>query len=109
MVMKTKCCRRKTQCEYDCKYPIEGATQAVNGVSQMLVVSRTINESIVIGDDITVTVLSMHGKQIRLGIDAPSDVSVHRKEVYVRIQAEQNQESRPESDQSKSAPIDPVT
>lgn len=75
----------------------------------MLVVSRSINESIVIGDDIIVTILSIQGKQIRIGIDAPSDVSVHRKEIYVRIQEEQNQENKRETDRSKIPPLDSVT
>ena len=51
----------------------------------MLVLSRKLDESILIGEDFKVTVLGIKGKQIRLGIDAPRDVSVHRKEVYMRI------------------------
>jgi carbon storage regulator len=47
-----------------------------------------LGESIVIGSNVRVTVLEMQGKQIRLGIDAPSEVSVHRGEVYERIEAE---------------------
>ncbi|MFK7857125.1 MAG: carbon storage regulator CsrA [Granulosicoccus sp.] len=75
----------------------------------MLVVSRGFGESIVIGDDITVTILSIHGKHIRIGIDAPREVSVHRKEIYVRIQAEQNRENERKSDQSKTPPVDSIT
>ena len=54
----------------------------------MLVLTRKLGESIVIGNNVRVTVLEMQGKQIRLGIDAPPEVSVHRGEVYERIEAE---------------------
>ena len=54
----------------------------------MLVLTRKLGESIVIGNHIRVTVLDMQGKQIRLGIEAPPEVSVHRGEVYERIEAE---------------------
>jgi len=54
----------------------------------MLVLTRKPKESIMIGDDIEVTVLSSDGTKVRLGIQAPSDVPVHRKEIYLEIQAE---------------------
>lgn len=54
----------------------------------MLVLSRRLGESLIIGDDIKITVLSIGGNQIRIGIDAPKEVSVHREEVYKRIQQE---------------------
>ena len=54
----------------------------------MLVLSRRANQSIVIGDDIVVTVLDVRGDQVRLGIDAPRHLAVHREEVYAQIQAE---------------------
>ena len=54
----------------------------------MLVLTRKLGESIVIGNSVRVTVLEMQGKQIRLGIEAPPEVSVHRGEVYERIEAE---------------------
>ena len=54
----------------------------------MLVLTRKLGESIVIGNNIRVTVLELQGKQIRLGIEAPQEVSVHRGEVYERIEAE---------------------
>jgi len=57
----------------------------------MLVLTRKAGESIVIGSEIRVTVLEMQGRQIRLGIDAPADISVHRGEVYERIRAENEQ------------------
>ena len=54
----------------------------------MLVLTRKLGESIVIGNNVRVTILEMQGKQIRLGIDAPTEVPVHRGEVYERIEAE---------------------
>ena len=54
----------------------------------MLILSRRIDESIQIGDEITVTILDIKGKQIRIGISAPDDVTVHREEVYDRIHSE---------------------
>ncbi len=53
----------------------------------MLVLSRKKNESIIINDNITITVIEIRGDKIRLGIDAPKDVSVHRREVYEAIHA----------------------
>lgn len=53
----------------------------------MLILSRRVNESVMIGDDVTVRILDMKGGQVRLGICAPLSVSVHREEVYARIRA----------------------
>ena len=54
----------------------------------MLVLTRKLNESIMIGDDIELTVLSVDGDQIKLGINAPKQVDIHRKEIYLAIQQE---------------------
>jgi carbon storage regulator CsrA len=54
----------------------------------MLVLTRRIGESLIIADEVTVTVLGVTGNQIRLGINAPKSVSVHREEIYQRIQVE---------------------
>jgi carbon storage regulator len=54
----------------------------------MLVLTRKINQSIIIGDGIEIVVLEVRGEQVRLGIRAPRDVSVHRKEIFEQIQAE---------------------
>ncbi|MCL4149423.1 UNVERIFIED_CONTAM: hypothetical protein GTU68_042867 [Idotea baltica] len=54
----------------------------------MLILSRKLGESIVIGEDINITVLGVTGNQIRIGIDAPKSVAVHREEVYQRITKE---------------------
>ena len=53
----------------------------------MLILSRRTDESIVIGDEVTITILSVKGKQVRIGITAPPDVSVHREEIYQRIRS----------------------
>ena len=54
----------------------------------MLILTRKLGESITIGDSIRVSVLGIRGRQVRLGIEAPSDVVVHREEIYVKIQEE---------------------
>ena len=54
----------------------------------MLILTRRIGETIMIGDDVTITVLGVKGNQVRLGVNAPKDVSVHREEIYQRIQRE---------------------
>lgn len=54
----------------------------------MLVLSRRLDESLIIADDIKITVLGISGNQVRIGIAAPKDVSVHREEIYLRIQQE---------------------
>jgi len=54
----------------------------------MLILTRKLGESITIGDDVKITVLGIHGKQVRLGVIAPQKVVVHREEVYFKIQEE---------------------
>lgn len=55
----------------------------------MLILTRRVGETLIIGDDVKITVLGVRGHQVRIGIDAPRDVTVHREEIYARIQQEQ--------------------
>jgi carbon storage regulator len=63
----------------------------------MLVLSRNVGGTIIIGNDVTVTVLGVKGKQVRLGIEAPKNVSIHREEIYQRIQNEKARNAEKES------------
>ena len=56
----------------------------------MLILTRKVGERLIIGDDIAVTVLSVKGNQVRVGVQAPADIAVHREEIYNRIQNELN-------------------
>ena len=58
----------------------------------MLILTRRKGESLMIGDDISVTVLGVRGTQVRIGVNAPQDVSVHRQEIYDRIKSQNEQE-----------------
>lgn len=57
----------------------------------MLILTRRVGETLMVGDDVTVTVLGVKGNQVRIGINAPKDVAVHREEIYQRIRQEQEQ------------------
>ncbi|STX51200.1 global regulator (carbon storage regulator) [Legionella busanensis] len=59
----------------------------------MLILTRRIGETLIIGDDVNITVLGVKGNQVRLGINAPKDVSVHREEIYLRIQQEKESDN----------------
>lgn len=54
----------------------------------MLILTRRVGESLMIGDEVNVTVLGIRGNQVRIGVDAPKDIAVHRQEIYERIQNE---------------------
>lgn len=59
----------------------------------MLILTRRVGESLIIGDDITITVLAVKGNQVRIGIDAPKGVAVNREEIYKRIREEAGESS----------------
>jgi carbon storage regulator len=68
----------------------------------MLILTRRVGETVMIGDDVTITVLGVKGNQVRVGINAPKHVAVHREEIYERIKREQ----RPEVTDEKPKPAE---
>ncbi|WP_299194615.1 carbon storage regulator CsrA [uncultured Amphritea sp.] len=58
----------------------------------MLILTRRVGETLMVGDDVTVTVLGVKGNQVRIGVNAPDDVSVHREEIYQRIRKKKGEQ-----------------
>ena len=67
----------------------------------MLILTRRVGETLMIGDDVTVTVLGVKGNQVRIGVNAPKHVSVHREEIYERIKKEQEESSLIDDEQDE--------
>ena len=61
----------------------------------MLILTRRVGETINIGDEVTVTVLSVKGNQVRIGVNAPKEVAVHREEIYKRIEQAESESNTP--------------
>lgn len=61
----------------------------------MLILTRRVGETVMIGNDVTVTVLGVKGNQVRIGVNAPRDVAVHREEIYERIKREEQEGEAP--------------
>ncbi|TLY57571.1 MAG: carbon storage regulator CsrA [Gammaproteobacteria bacterium] len=59
----------------------------------MLILTRRVGETVMIGDDVTITVLGVKGNQVRVGINAPKNIAVHREEIYERIKRERQAEA----------------
>ena len=60
----------------------------------MLILTRRVGETVMIGNEVTVTVLGVKGNQVRIGVNAPKDVAVHREEIYERIKREEDQDAQ---------------
>lgn len=73
----------------------------------MLILTRRVGETLMIGDSVTVTVLGVKGNQVRIGITAPKDVAVHREEIYDRIQRGEDAEPAAKAPASKGNLPDP--
>jgi len=73
----------------------------------MLILTRRVGETVMIGDDVTITVLGVKGNQVRVGINAPKNIAVHREEIYERIKREQHADGHA-AEKSKAADYMPV-
>jgi carbon storage regulator len=72
----------------------------------MLILTRRVGETVMIGNDVTVTVLGVKGNQVRIGINAPKSVAVHREEIYERIKREQQGEPNGETNGETKSPVE---
>lgn len=75
----------------------------------MLILTRRVGETVMIGNEVTVTVLGVKGNQVRIGINAPKSVAVHREEIYERIRREQQGEPADDASTSANSHSSPTT
>jgi carbon storage regulator len=74
----------------------------------MLILTRRVGETVMIGDDVTITVLGVKGNQVRVGINAPKNVAVHREEIYERIKREHHSAADDTGEKPKATEYAPV-
>ena len=72
----------------------------------MLILTRRVGETVMIGNDVTVTILGVKGNQVRVGINAPKNVAVHREEIYERIKREQQGDSNSQGEPRDNEPAE---